>query len=151
MTGVNWPRRSGWRNAKVPRVVTPVHRPDAARFPNGRETFGAFARATTVWAGGPIAFITAAGLLLAWMCVGLLFGFHAWWFTVLYTLTSTVTFLMVFLIQHNTNRESHAMLLKLDELLRVHEPAREDAIDVENRTLREQETIARDIRAGAGA
>jgi hypothetical protein len=46
--------------------------------------------------------------------VGLAFGFASWWFTTLYTVTSTVTFLMVFLIQHNANRESHAALLKLN-------------------------------------
>lgn len=134
----------------MPDVVAPAPRPHAApRFPHARERFATFARATTVWAGGPVAFITAGGLLVTWLCVGLLFGFRPWWFTTLYTLTSTVTFLMVFLIQHNTNRESHATLLKLDELLRVNEPAREDAIDVENRTLQEQETIAREIRAAA--
>lgn len=123
----------------------------SSRFPNGRERFGAFARATTVWAGGPVAFVTAAGLLVVWLCVGMMFGFKPWWFTTLYTVTSTVTFLMVFLIQHNTNRESHAALLKLDELLRVSEPARDDAIDVENRTLQEQEAIACEIRAAAEA
>ena len=134
------------------KVAAQASGPNAAdRFPNGRETFGAFARATTVWAGGPVAFVTAGGLLLTWLCVGLLFGFRPWWFTTLYTLTSIVTFLMVFLIQHNTNRESHAMLLKLDELLRVNELAREDAIDVENRSLQEQEAIAREIRAAADA
>jgi low affinity Fe/Cu permease len=117
----------------------------------GRERFGAFARAIAVWAGGPIAFLAAAGGLGVWVMVGLTFGFRPWWFTTLYTATSTVTFLMVFLIQHNTNRESHATLLKLDELLRVNEPARQDAIDVESRTLHEQETIAREIRASAGA
>ncbi len=136
----------------MPDVAEPGPGPDtAARFPNARERFAAFARGTTVWAGGPRAFITAVGLLLTWLGVGLLFGFHPWWFTTLYTLTSTVTFLMVFLIQHNTNRESHATLLKLDELLRVNELAREDAIDVENRTLQEQETIAREIRTAANA
>lgn len=124
---------------------------NAARWRRGREGFGAFARAVTVWAGGPFAFLTAAGGLGGWVLVGLAFGFRPWWFTTLYTATSTVTFLMVFLIQHNTNRESHATLLKLDELLRVNEPARQDAIDVESRTLHEQETIAREIRADARA
>jgi low affinity Fe/Cu permease len=122
-----------------------------ARFQRSREKFGAFARAITVWAGGPLAFLTAAGGLGVWIMVGVVFGFRSWWFTTLYTATSTVTFLMVFLIQHNTNRESHATLLKLDELLRVNEPARQDAIHVESRTLHEQETIAREIRANARA
>jgi low affinity Fe/Cu permease len=97
--------------------------------------------------GGPTAFLTAAGGLGVWVMVGSAFGFGSWWFTILYTATSTVTFLMVFLIQHNTNRESHATLLKLDELLRVNEPARQDAIEVEKRTLHEQETIAQELRA----
>jgi low affinity Fe/Cu permease len=86
-------------------------------------------------------------LLVSWAGVGLAFGFASWWFTTLYTVTSTVTFLMVFLIQHNANRESHAALLKLDELLRAIEPARTDAIDVENRSLHEQESIADEILA----
>lgn len=69
--------------------------------------------------GHPAAFVSAAAVILAWSLTGPLFHFSDTWQLVINTGTTVVTFLMVFLIQSTQNRESEAMQLKLDELIRA--------------------------------
>jgi low affinity Fe/Cu permease len=63
--------------------------------------------------------VVAAVLALGWAVVGAVTGFPAWWETVLYSVTASVTFVMVFVIQHTQSRQITAVQRKLDELLRA--------------------------------
>ena len=78
-----------------------------------REVDGA--RAT----GHPAAFMSAALIIVVWAVTGPIFKFSDTWQLVINTGTTIVTFLMVFLIQNTQNRDSHAVQLKLDELIRA--------------------------------
>jgi low affinity Fe/Cu permease len=69
--------------------------------------------------GHPTAFVLAVGIILAWVVTGPLFHFSDTWQLIINTGTTIVTFLMVFLIQNTQNRESAAVQLKLDELIRA--------------------------------
>ncbi|MBU6249300.1 MAG: low affinity iron permease family protein [Xanthomonadaceae bacterium] len=80
--------------------------------------FRQFATATSRAAGKPAAFITATLIILVWALTGPLFGFGDTWQLVINTGTTIITFLMVFLIQNTQNRDSAALQIKLDELIR---------------------------------
>jgi low affinity Fe/Cu permease len=99
--------------------------------------FTRFAKATSRLAGRPSAFITAVTALLIWAVSGPLFGFSNTWQLVVNTGTTVVTFLMVFLIQNTQNRDSEAMHLKLDELIRANRMAHNALLDLEE--LEEEE------------
>jgi Predicted small integral membrane protein len=75
--------------------------------------------------------ITAATLVLAWALVGLGFGFPTWWQIALYSTTGSVTFVMVFVIQHTHERQTFATQRKLDELIRSSTQADDTLIAVE--------------------
>jgi low affinity Fe/Cu permease len=109
-----------------------------------RSWFTRFAKATSRVAGQPIAFIVAAGTVLAWIVTGPIFRFGDSWQLVINTATTIVTFLMVFLIQNTQNRDSEAVQVKLDELLRVTKGAHIALLDLEE--LEEHEL--NHIRAG---
>jgi low affinity Fe/Cu permease len=86
------------------------------------------------WTGSSWAFIIAALVVIAWIVSGPLFGFSDTWQLVINTGTTIVTFLMVFLIQNTQNRDTKALHLKLDELLRALPKARErEFMDLELR------------------
>lgn len=67
--------------------------------------------------GSPGSFISALILLLIWGFTGSIFGFSDTWQLVINTITTIITFLMVFLIQNTQNRDAKAIQLKLDELI----------------------------------
>jgi low affinity Fe/Cu permease len=92
------------------------------------------------WSGSSWAFVLAALIVICWLVSGPLFGFSDTWQLVINTGTTIVTFLMVFLIQNTQNRDTRALHLKLDELLRALPEAREqEFIDLEDRTEQELE------------
>src|SRR5215210_7731005 len=77
----------------------------------------AFARKSTKWTGSSWAFGSATLVILAWALTGPIFGFSDTWQLVINTGTTIVTFLMVFLIQRSQNNDSHAIHLKLNEIV----------------------------------
>ena len=90
----------------------------------GNEIFRHIAAKTSHAVGHPITFMAAIGTVVLWAASGKLFHFSDTWQLVINTGTTIVTFLMVFLIQNTQNRDSHAIHLKLDELIRANARAR---------------------------
>jgi low affinity Fe/Cu permease len=89
--------------------------------------------------GHPSAFGVALLLILVWALTGPLFGFSDTWQLVINTGTTIVTFLMVFLIQNTQNRDSGAIQLKLDELIRATQGAHNAVLDLEELTQEDLE------------
>src|SRR6476659_1143523 len=96
------------------------------------DRFRAAADAVTHVVGTPWAMIAAGLVVAAWAVTGPIFGFSDTWQLVINTGTTIVTFLMVFAIQTSQNRDAKAIHLKLDELIRIHQKARNVFADVEN-------------------
>src|ERR671912_325339 len=106
--------------------------------------FTRFAKWTARAAGRPAAFGLAALVIVVWVVTGPLFGFSDTWQLVINTGTTIVTFLMVFLIQNTQNRDTEALQVKLDELIRVTEGAHLVLLDLEELDDRQLDRI-RDI------
>jgi low affinity Fe/Cu permease len=99
--------------------------------PYARSRFARFARWTAHAAGHPAAFGLAVLTVAVWLATGPLFHFSDTWQLVINTGTTIVTFLMVFLIQNTQNRDSAAVHLKLDELIRAIADAQNALLDLE--------------------
>lgn len=89
--------------------------------------------------GSPWSFLAAVGVIVVWAISGPIFNFSSDWQLVVNTGTTIVTFLMVFLIQNTQNRDSRAIHLKLDELLRATPKARNEFMEAEEEDLDEIE------------
>jgi low affinity Fe/Cu permease len=96
-----------------------------------RDAFGVFARKTSSVLGSAWAFVIAILIIIIWAMTGPAFGYSDTWQLIINTGTTIVTFLMVFLIQNTQNRDAKAVHLKLDELIRALEPARNKLVDLE--------------------
>ncbi len=99
--------------------------------------FTRFSRWSSHVTGRPLAFNVAIFIILAWVVSGPLFGFSDTWQLIINTATTIVTFLMVFLIQHTQNKDTDAMQVKLDELIRSIEGAHNALLNLEE--LEEEE------------
>ena len=96
--------------------------------------FRKFSHATSLGAGTPAAFIAAMLTIVLWGITGPMFHYSDTWQLVINTSTTIITFLMVFLIQNTQNRDSKAIHLKLDEIIRSIKEANNDFIDLEDCT-----------------
>ncbi len=96
--------------------------------------------------GKPVVFIAAVLGILLWAVSGPIFGFSDTWQLIVNTSTTIVTFLMVFLIQNTQNRDTGALQVKLDELIRVVGGAHNALLDLEELDARELEHIRRRYR-----
>lgn len=94
--------------------------------------FYKIARACSTFVGSPYTFVLAVVLLLVWAVMGPAMKFSDTWQLIANTSTTIVTFLVVFLIQNTQNRDSEAIHIKLDELIRVSKKARNKMIDIED-------------------
>jgi low affinity Fe/Cu permease len=103
--------------------------------------FNRFAKKTARRTGHPAAFMAALAVVAVWLATGPLFGFSDTWQLVINTGTTIITFLMVFLIQNTQNRDSEAMQVKLDELIRAIEGAHNSLLDLEELSQEELDAI----------
>lgn len=131
---------------KTAKDVTPPSAPDQ---------FAQFATGASFWLGSKWAFSLAVAVILCWAATGPLFHYSETWQLLINTGTTIITFLMVFLIQNTQNRDARAMNLKLDELIRAIDKARNRMINVENLSdmeldlLKSQYEHLRLLRGGA--
>jgi low affinity Fe/Cu permease len=96
------------------------------------EGFGGFAASASAWLGSKWAFAGAGAVIIIWIVTGPIFHYSDTWQLVINTGTSVATFLMVFLIQNTQNRDARAINLKLNELIRAIDSARDQMIDIES-------------------
>ncbi len=115
--------------------------------------FQRFAKRVVRSSGHPMAFGLALGIVVVWAVAGPYFHFGNTWLLVINTVATIVTFLMIFLIRNAQNRESEAVQLKLDELIRATKEARNTLLDIEELSQEELdrmkgrfETLARKAR-----
>src|SRR5207248_1585821 len=119
------PRRSGGAN-HAKHAVTRRQRPIKTN-----HGFQGFARSMARMAGRPSAFFLAIVAIVMWAMLGPIFHFSDTWQLVINTATTIITFLMVFVIQNTQNRDSEAMQLKLDELIRANKGCHNAVLDIE--------------------
>jgi low affinity Fe/Cu permease len=97
-----------------------------------QDYFRRFAHWTAAVVGQSGSFLVAMLLIIVWLVTGPFFHYSDTWQLVINTTTTIVTFLMVFLIQNTQNRDSHALHLKLDELIRANQKARNKLLSLED-------------------
>jgi low affinity Fe/Cu permease len=120
--------------------------------------FQKFARTIVRASGHPLAFALALATVMIWALTGPVFHFGNTWLLVINTFTNIITFLMIFLIRSAQNRESEAVQLKLDELIRATKAAQNTLLDIEELSEEELdriktrfERLARKAREAASA
>ena len=123
---------------------------------NAKLSYSQFSQMISRWSGYPLTFYLVVGLVVVWAITGPVFGYSDTWQLSMNTISSIVTFIMVFVIQNTQNRAGDAVQIKLDELIRATEGARNELLDLEeleDLTLEELRAryvqLARESRNGA--
>jgi low affinity Fe/Cu permease len=109
--------------------------------------FRKFAHKTAEAVGSYWAFIIAMLVILGWVVTGPIFYFSDTWQLVINTATTIITFLMVFLIQNSQNRDGKALQLKLDEIIRALQGARNELVDLEDLSDAELKKLEQEFKA----
>lgn len=94
--------------------------------------FNKFSKTASEIIGSSGTFFVSCLLIILWLISGPYFGFSEDWQLIVNTVTTIITFLIAFLIQHTQNRDSHTLQLKLDELIRAVKKAKNDLIDLDS-------------------
>ena len=111
-----------------------------------RSWFTRLTKATAHAAGRPLTFVIAMSTIVVWAVTGPLFQFSDTWQLVINTATTVVTFLMVFLIQATQNRDSEAVQVKLDEIIRAIGNAKNELLDLEELEEKDLDRIRQTYR-----
>ena len=126
----NWPEAAS--------VISNENQPQTdTQRKKSNDHFGRFATAASFWMGSKWAFSFAGIVIAVWAMTGPAFHYSDTWQLVINTGTTIVTFLMVFLIQNTQNRDARAINLKLNEIIRAMDKARNQMIDIERLTDQE--------------
>ena len=122
-----------------------------------RTWYSRFAKDAARFCGKPPTFVVALAVIVLWAVTGPIFGFSDTWQLVINTGTTIVTFLMVFLIQNTQNRDTEAIQVKLDELIRATKGAHNALLDLEeltdedvDRFRKKYQALAEDARSSGG-
>src|SRR5271165_2478114 len=110
------------------------NRPTEVQTPTFHDHFGRFAASASAWLGSTWAFVGAGLVIASWAATGPIYHFSDRWAQVISTATALITFLMVVFIQNTQNRNARAINLKLNELIRAADNARNQMIDIERLT-----------------
>jgi low affinity Fe/Cu permease len=124
-------RRKGWIMASSVRSESSESRTGSSGSGGLSAWFSRFAGAMAKAVGHPMAFIIALGFVIVWAISGPIFGFSDTWQLIINTTTTIITSLIVFLIQNTQNRDTAALQLKIDELIRIHKDAHNAVLDLE--------------------
>jgi low affinity Fe/Cu permease len=114
-----------------------TNQPIKEQVPTVHDHFGRFAASASAWLGSTWAFVAAGMMIAIWAATGPIFHFSDRWAQVISTATTLITFLMVILVQSTQNRDARAINLKLNELIRAMDSARNQLIDIERLTDQE--------------
>lgn len=96
-------------------------------------------------AGRPSTFIFAFAFVIIWMLIGIIWGFSDTWMLIINTVATINASLMVFIIQNTQNRESKALHIKIDELIRASKEATNEMIAIEEKEEEELEELRKQI------
>jgi low affinity Fe/Cu permease len=108
--------------------------------------YSGFAKSASHFCGRPRTFAFAAAVIAIWIITGPIFQFSDTWQLVINTGTTIITFLMVFLIQNTQNRDARATQLKLDELVRAVDQARNSMVNLQELTDQELDALESEFR-----
>jgi low affinity Fe/Cu permease len=147
-------RRLTWRNTnrgyilKENQLRRIVMDDDAAARPSLSDRFSRAAQWTSQQCGRAYTFIAAILVILLWAASGPAFGYSDTWQLIINTGTTIITFLMVFLIQNTQNRDTTAIQLKLDELIRANENAQNRMMKLEDLTENQIKQLKENLAPG---